>query len=85
VLVAIAVAFTTLRARIPQLAPEPAREAVVEPDLAGAGEPAPAVVAATAERPAFTARPLPASVANPCEEAGMRVTIGCGGCAGSAP
>ena len=85
VLVAIAVAFTTLRARIPQLAPEPVSEAVVEPDLAGVGEPAPAVMAATAERPAFTARPLPASVANPCEEAGMRVTIGCGGCAGSVP
>jgi EmrB/QacA subfamily drug resistance transporter len=85
VLVAIAVAFTTLRARIPQLAPEPLRDAVIEPDLAGVGEPAPAVVAATVERPAFTARPLPASVANPCEEAGMRVTIGCGGCAGSAP
>ena len=85
VLVAIAVAFTTLRARIPQLAPEPVSEAVVEPDLAGVGQPAPAVMAATAERPAFTARPLPASVANPCEEAGMRVTIGCGGCAGSVP
>jgi hypothetical protein len=42
-------------------------------------------VAATAERPAFTARPLPASTANPCEEAGVRVTIGCGGGAGSAP
>ena len=56
-----------------------------EPAPASVGEPAPAVVAATAERPAFTARPLPASVANPCEEAGMRVTIGCGGCAGSAP
>jgi EmrB/QacA subfamily drug resistance transporter len=85
VLVAIAVAFTTLRARIPQLAPEPVSEPVVAPDLAGVGEPAPAVVPATAERPAFTARPLPASVANPCEEAGMRVTIGCGGCAGSVP
>jgi EmrB/QacA subfamily drug resistance transporter len=85
VLVAIAVSFTTLRARIPQLAPGPVPEPVVEPDLAGVGEPAPAVAAATAGRPAFTARPLPASVANPCEEAGMRVTIGCGGCAGSAP
>jgi MFS family permease len=81
VLVAIAIAFTALRARIPELAPEP----VPEPVPAGVGEPAPAVVAATAERPAFTARPLPASVANPCEEAGMGVTIGCGGCAGSAP
>ena len=85
VLVAIAIAFTTLRARIPELAPEPVPEPVVEPVPAGVGEPAPAVMAATAERPAFTARPLPASVANPCEEAGMGVTIGCGGCAGSAP
>ena len=51
----------------------------------GVGEPVPAVVAATAERPAFTARPLPASLANPCGEAGMGVTIGRGGCAGSAP
>jgi MFS family permease len=85
VLAAIAVAFITLRARIPELAPEPVPEPVVEPAPASVGEPVPAVVAATAERPAFTARPLPASVANPCEEAGMRVTIGCGGCAGSAP
>jgi len=85
VLVAIAIAFTALRARLPELAPEPVPEPVVEPVPAGVGEPAPAVVAATAERPAFTARPLPASVANPCEEAGMGVTIGCGGCAGSAP
>jgi EmrB/QacA subfamily drug resistance transporter len=85
VLVAIAVAFTALRARIPEFAPEPVPEPVVEPAPAGVGEPAPAVVAATAERPAFTARPLPASAANPCEEAGMGVTIGCGGCAGSAP
>ena len=84
VLVAIAVAFTTLRARI-WPAPEPVPEPVLEPAPASVGEPAPAVVAATAERPAFTARPLPASVANPCEEAGMGVTIGCGGCAGSAP
>jgi predicted MFS family arabinose efflux permease len=85
VLVAIAIAFTALRARIPELAPEPVPEPVVESVPAGVGERAPAVVAATAERPAFTARPLPASVANPCEEAGMGVTIGCGGCAGSAP
>jgi len=85
VLVAIAIAFTALRARIPELAPEPVPEPVVEPVPAGVGEPAPAVVAARAERPPFTARPLPASVANPCEEAGMGVTIGCGGCAGSAP
>jgi EmrB/QacA subfamily drug resistance transporter len=80
VLVAIAIAFTALRARIPELAPEPVPEPVVEPVPAGVGEPAPAVVAATAERPAFTVRPLPPSAANPCEEAGIRVTIGCGGC-----
>jgi EmrB/QacA subfamily drug resistance transporter len=85
VLAAIAVAFTTLRARIPALAPEPVPEPVIEPAPASVGEPAPAVVAATAERPALKARPLPASMTNPCEEAGMRVTIGCGGCAGSAP
>jgi EmrB/QacA subfamily drug resistance transporter len=85
VLVAIAIAFSALRARIPELAPEPVPEPVVETVPAGVGEPTPAVVAATAERPAFTARPLPASWANPCEEAGMGVTIGCGGCAGSAP
>jgi EmrB/QacA subfamily drug resistance transporter len=85
VLVAIAIAFTTLRARIPELAPEPVPEPVVESVPAGLGEPAPAVVAATAERPAFTVRPLPASAANPCEEAGIRVTIGCGGCTATSP
>jgi EmrB/QacA subfamily drug resistance transporter len=85
VLVAIAVAFSVLRARVPELAPEPVPEPGAEPVRAGLGEPAPALVAATAERPAFTARPLPASVANPCEEAGIRVTIGCGGGAGTPP
>jgi hypothetical protein len=79
------VAREALGARIPELAPEPVPEPVAEPVPAGVGEPAPAVVAATVERPAFTVRPLPASAANPCEEAGIRVTIGCGGCAGSAP
>jgi EmrB/QacA subfamily drug resistance transporter len=81
VLVAIAIAFTALRARIPELAPEP----VAEPVPASVGEPAAAVVTATAERPAFTVRPLPASVPNPCEEAGIRVTIGCGGCTATSP
>jgi EmrB/QacA subfamily drug resistance transporter len=85
VLVAIVIAFTTLRARIPALAPEPVPEPIVEAVPAGVGEPGPAVVAATAEGPPLTARPLPASVANPCEEAGVGVTIGCGGCAGTAP
>jgi EmrB/QacA subfamily drug resistance transporter len=77
VLVGIAVAFSVLRARLPDVAPQP----VAEP----APEPAPAVVAATAERPAFRVRPLPTSVANPCEEAGIPVTIGCGGGAGTPP
>ena len=85
VLVAIAIAFTTLRARIPGLAPEPVPAPVVESVPAGVGEPAPAVVTATAERPAFTVRPLPASAARPCEEAGIRVTIGCGGCTATSP
>jgi EmrB/QacA subfamily drug resistance transporter len=90
VLGAIAIAVTVLRAGLPKVAPEPVPEAVP----AGVGEPVPAevgepatVVAATAERPAFTARPVSASAANPCEEAGVRVTIApCGGgVAGSPP
>jgi EmrB/QacA subfamily drug resistance transporter len=91
VLGAIVIAATVLRARLPEVAPEPvpkpAPAGVAEPVPAGAGEPAPAVVAATADRPAFTARPLPTSVTNPCEEAGIGVTIapGCGGSAGTAP
>jgi EmrB/QacA subfamily drug resistance transporter len=89
VMAAIAVALTVLRERMPELAVEPALEpvpaGVTEPVPAGVGEPAPAVVAATADRPGFRARPLPASVANPCEEVGMRVTIGCGGSAGTPP
>jgi EmrB/QacA subfamily drug resistance transporter len=86
VLAAIAIAFTVLRARIPGLAPAPAPEPAAEPVPMEAGEPAPVVVAATADRPALEVRPLPASTAtNPCEEAGVRVTIGCGGGAGSAP
>jgi EmrB/QacA subfamily drug resistance transporter len=80
IVVAIVVAATVLRARLPEVAPAPVPEPVPEAVPAGVGEPAPAVVAATAERPAFTARPLPASVANPCEEAGVGVTIApCGG------
>jgi EmrB/QacA subfamily drug resistance transporter len=86
VLVAIAVAFSVLRARLPEIAPEPLPGPASEEVPAGVGEPAPVVVAATAERPAFTVRPVPVSdVTNPCEDAGIRVTIGCGGCAGSAP
>jgi MFS family permease len=88
VLAAIVIAVTVLRARLPEVAPEPVPElapaGVAEPVPAGAGEPA-TVVAATADRPAFRARPVSASVANPCEEAGIRVTVGCGGGAGSPP
>jgi hypothetical protein len=48
---------------------------------AGAPQPEP-----VPEVPAFRVEPLPAyaQVAG-CEETGMRVVIGCGGCAGSAP
>jgi EmrB/QacA subfamily drug resistance transporter len=85
VLVAIAISVGFLRARLPGVAPVPVPEPAPEPVPAAAGEPA-AVVAATAERPAFEARPLPASVANPCEEAGVRVTIApCGGGVAGAP
>jgi EmrB/QacA subfamily drug resistance transporter len=41
-----------------------------------------------AEAPAITIEPLPVGPAAPwagCQETGMRVVIGCGGCAGSAP
>jgi MFS family permease len=82
VVVAIAVAFSFLR---PQEEPAFAVEPVVEPVPERGGEPAHALVAATSEGPALTAHPLPANSANPCEEAGMRVTIGCGGGAGTAP
>ena len=85
VLVAIAIAFGFLRARLPGITPEPVPAPASEAVPAGVGEPAPAIVAATAERPALTVRPLPASATNPCEEAGVRVTIGCGGGAGTPP
>jgi EmrB/QacA subfamily drug resistance transporter len=81
VVVAIGVAFSVLRVGLPEIAPEPASE----PVPASPGEPAPVYVAATAERPAFTVRPLRAPVTNPCEEAGIGVTVGCGGGAGTPP
>jgi EmrB/QacA subfamily drug resistance transporter len=88
VVAAIAVALTVLRERIPEPAAEPTLEpvpaGVTEPVPAGVSEPAPALVAATS-RSGFRVRPLPASVTNPCEEVGMRVTIGCGGGAGTPP
>jgi EmrB/QacA subfamily drug resistance transporter len=81
VLVAIAVALSFLRARVPEGAPEP--ESVPETPAE------PGARAATEEQaPAIRARPLPAYAAAPgagCQETGMRVVIGCGGCAASAP
>jgi EmrB/QacA subfamily drug resistance transporter len=69
VLVAIAIAVTALRTREPEGA-----EAAVPETLA--------------EAPAITLEGLPAGAAAPwagCQETGMRVVIGCGGCAGVAP
>jgi hypothetical protein len=81
VLVAIAVAVSFLRTRVPEGAPEPepVPEVPVEPVPGAATEP---------EAPWFRVKPLPAyaeaQVAG-CQETGMRVVIGCGECAGSAP
>jgi EmrB/QacA subfamily drug resistance transporter len=81
VLVAIAVAVSFLRARVPEGAAEPelVPEVPAEPVPGAATEP---------EAPSFRVKPLPtyaeAQVAG-CQETGMRVVIGCGGCAGSAP
>jgi predicted MFS family arabinose efflux permease len=81
VLVAIAVAVSFLRARVPEGVPEPepVPEVPAEPVPGAATEP---------EAPSFRVKPLPAyteaQVAG-CQETGMRVVIGCGGCAGSAP
>jgi EmrB/QacA subfamily drug resistance transporter len=69
VVVGIAVAVRVLRARVPETAAEPATEAPAEP----------------VERPRIRAIPLPADAVpgGGCVETGMRVVIGCGGCAGS--
>jgi EmrB/QacA subfamily drug resistance transporter len=81
VLVAIAVAASFLRSRVLEGAPEPepVPEVPAEPVPGAATEP---------ETPSFRVKPLPAyteaQVAG-CQETGMRVVIGCGGCAGSAP
>jgi MFS family permease len=65
VLVAIVIAVTVLRARLP--------EAPAETVTAAAAE--------ALEGPAIQARPLPNYiVGGGCEETGMRVVIGCGGC-----
>jgi Major Facilitator Superfamily len=81
VLVAIVVAVRFLRARVPEGAPEPepVPEVPAEPVPGAATEP---------EAPSFGVQPFPAyaeaQIAG-CQETGMRVVIGCGGCAGSAP
>jgi EmrB/QacA subfamily drug resistance transporter len=65
VLVAIAIAVSVLRARLPQAAAEAVTEAAAE----------------AVEPPLIRARPLPTYVVRGgCEETGMRVVIGCGGC-----
>jgi MFS family permease len=73
VVAAIAIAVGTLGEEAPEAAAEPVPSTIGEPAVAVA-------VAGAAERPALTVNYLPASIANPCEEAGLRVTIGCGGC-----
>jgi len=71
VLVAIAIAVSVLRSRVPEAATEPATEVAAEP----------------AEGPPIRAIPLPADAVpgGGCVETGMRVVVGCGGCAGSSP
>jgi EmrB/QacA subfamily drug resistance transporter len=71
VLVAIAVAISVLRSPAPAEAAEPVTEVPAEP----------------AEGAPIRALPLPADVVpgGGCVETGMRVTIGCGGCASESP
>jgi EmrB/QacA subfamily drug resistance transporter len=65
VLVAIAIAVSVLRARLPEAATEAVTETGAE----------------AVEPPLIRARPLPTYiVGGGCEETGMRVVIGCGGC-----
>jgi EmrB/QacA subfamily drug resistance transporter len=72
VLVAIAVAVSVLRSPVPEAAAEPVTEPAAEP----------------VQAPPIRVRPLPAYADAPgggCVETGMKVVIGCGGCAGSMP
>jgi hypothetical protein len=71
VLGAIVIAVTVLRSGAPEAATEPFAEAAAEPG----------------EAPRITAQPLPAYEVpgGGCVETGMRVVIGCGGCAGVDP
>jgi MFS family permease len=79
VAVAIGVAVGFLRSQAPEVEPEPLPEVPAEPVPGAATEPV---------APSFRVEPLPAyaeaQVAG-CQETGMRVVIGCGGCAGTAP
>jgi EmrB/QacA subfamily drug resistance transporter len=80
VLVAIAIAVTVLRVRLPEAAPESLPEVPAEP--------VPGAATTTAKAPAIRIRPLPAYADAPgagCVETGMRVVIGCGGCTATAP
>ncbi|MFL5831422.1 MAG: MFS transporter [Solirubrobacteraceae bacterium] len=79
VLVAIGIAVSVLRARLPAAASSSPPEVAAEP-VAGAGT--------EKQAPALRVRPLPTHAAAQiagCQETGMRVVIGCGGCAGAAP
>ena len=85
VLVAIAVAFTALRARIPELAPEPVPEPVSNRP-SGRGRACPCGRGRDGRATGVHGPPAARLRGQPgCEETGMGVTIGCGGCAGSAP
>jgi EmrB/QacA subfamily drug resistance transporter len=80
VLVAISVAVSVLRGRVPEAPAEVVSEARPEPIPIAAGE--------AVEAPPIRARPLPAYANAPgagCEETGLGIVIGCGGCAGTAP
>jgi EmrB/QacA subfamily drug resistance transporter len=70
VIVAIAIAVTVLRARLPEAPAEAVTVAAAE----------------AVEPPLIQARPVPNYiVGGGCEEIGMRVVIGCGGCTATAP
>jgi EmrB/QacA subfamily drug resistance transporter len=79
VLVAIGIAVSVLRARLPAAASSSPPEVAAEPV---------AVAGTEKQAPVLRVRPLPTHAAAQiagCQETGMRVVIGCGGCAGSAP
>jgi EmrB/QacA subfamily drug resistance transporter len=80
VLVAIAIAVSVLRTRLPEAAPQSVPETPAEP--------VPGTATASAKPSAIRIRPLAAYADAPgagCVETGMRVVIGCGGCTATAP